>query len=196
MYILSEKFIGNIRNTKNSCLINDIFFYTNDDVTYNCIKIDKDEIYKGTLTVFFTFIKIHDWINKDILKKIREYIDIDKNVIYLKINIDKYNNITGIHIVKPSIIKNKKIIQPVESIVPVKDNSIIDYISKEGYSLSGHKDILKGSKVAYIANIMIPVLEEKNNIKQYSIKNKVIFNYESKPHMINSVKDLKTLVCA
>lgn len=194
MYILSDKFIGNIMNTKYSYLINDIFFYTDDEINYKTIRIDKNEIHKGVLKEFYTFVRVYKWMNRKIFSMIKDYIDKDNNVIYLKVNIDKFNNITNVHIVKPSAVKNKKVMKPVEIISPMKNNTLINGFTIDGIHYQFDDD-LKGSKIVYIADICLPVFTKINNVVKFTLKNKMIFNYESKARLINDASDYQKMIC-
>lgn len=189
MYILSDRFLGNIINTKYSYLMGNKFYYTNDGINYSKMEIDKKDIYEGTLDKFYTYINIYPWIEEDILSEVEHMIDSETNCIYLEVYISNDNEIKSIYAVKKSEIDSNRLIEAFEVVSPVKNKAVMMYSKDTGCILGEKGDFFKNASIAYTANICFPNMIYREDVDGYVFKNKTLFTYKSKENVINSLDD-------
>lgn len=192
MYILADKFVGNINDSKYSYLRGNEFYYTNDGVNYKKMQIDKEHIFNGTLNKFYTYVNIYPWIREDILIKYEDIIDKDNNRLYLEIHINNSNELTHIYTITKDLVDSNKCIESNEFISPIKSSKkekIKVFSSSLGYAIGSNEDIFEDSQLYYMINICFPDMFYREDIGQYVFKNATVFEYKSKEKIINSIED-------
>lgn len=188
MYILADKFIGNIKNTKLSYMKGNNFYYTNDGNNYKKMEISKNHIYDGYLEKFYTYVNIYPWIKEDTLSKYYDTLDKKTNRLYLEIHINNNNELTHVYTVEKNRVDFNKCIESNEYIIPM-NNSVKEKVkvfsSNEGTMILSNDDIKKDIKLNYTINICFSDMFYREDIKQYVFKNKTLFEYDSELQLLS-----------
>lgn len=186
MYILADKFVGNIKNTTLSYMDGNKFYYTNDGNNYKKMEISKNHIYDGYLEKFYTYVNIYPWIKEDTLSKHYNTLDKETNRLYLEIHINNNNELTHIYTVEKNMVDFNKCIESNEYIIPM-NNSVKEKVkvfsSNEGTMILSDDDIKDDIKLSYTINICFPDMFYREDVKQYVFKNKTVFNYDSEEQL-------------
>ena len=185
MYILADKFIGNIINNELSYLEDDKFYYTNDGKNYKYKTIDKRDIYEGELKEFYCTIELNSWVQEP--EEFKRFVENGISIFYVKVTINKNNDITGLFIVKPESVKNELLIEPAKDLfIDFNDGekaqsiSNIKTLSKlRNTFVEQTYSIKKPITAIYNANICFPNMYFREDVGQYVFKNKNIMSYKS-----------------
>lgn len=194
MYILSDYFLGNIKNDKLSYLEKDRFYYTNDGKHYKCRTIDKNDIYDGDLTEFYCQMPIYEWVeNKHMLKP---FVEKGIEHFYVKVNMDTSNKINKIEIVSPDKVKDHLLVSPLENvfldfserdkILKIEDNMTFISLKETINGIISEKEDIPLLRIVYNANICFPNMYYRDDVKQYVFSNSNLMTYYS-DNMANQI---------
>ena len=175
MYILADKFLGNIKNTSHIYFEGNAFHYTNDNTEWKHMNIDKEDIFEGDLISFYTYATIYDWIALEVYEKIKEYKEDDK--VYIQIQIDSKNNVKHIFPVKRKDI-NYRIYEPLETVAPDINNLTVA-IDGNYNCIMGNESPTESTPLLYNAHICLPTMHYHKKANQYVFDTLIFFSYRS-----------------
>lgn len=182
MYILADKFAGNINNTKYSYLDGDTFHYSNDGKNYRSMDIQKEHLFEGVLKRFYTYFTVHEWVDTNILEKIKDYIVeeiVDNEKIkkaYLQVNINKQNELINLSLVDKKSIKDT-IIEPNEYVMPSTEGGVTIFQDNDMKCTMFQEEPKENCGLTYMCSICAPTMTYHHKIKQHSFKPIKLFMY-------------------
>lgn len=182
MYILSDRFLGNINNGKLSYMDGNIFKYTNDGVNYRECVIGKKDIYEGALKDFFVKVNVYPWMEDKIYSQIKDYIDTDDDSLYLNVKITKENKVDEVMIVQSESVDYSKLVELNEVVCPVvkdKKTTVLG-LCREGYLVGLEDEPDDNVKMKYSCNICFPEMVYHKAINKYIFKTAEVFGYSSR----------------
>lgn len=129
MFILADKFVGNLIESKYSYLKDRKLYYTNDGINFKKQLISRKDIFDKELSSFFSYLTIYNWIPQHILEQIKDLIDYsaaEEGIIgrlFVNVFISPDNKLIDLEAVEKASI-SEKIFAPMENIIPSSVSTI------------------------------------------------------------------------
>lgn len=183
MYIRSDKFLGNVVQSKTVYLKDNIYCYSNDNEYFKEIEINKKDLFEGNIDCFYTYFTIKSWIPLKFLEEISDYVTKEKinglptKRAYVKIKIDRNNNRTNMYLVDRKEAIKEGYIEPIEVDIPYIEDSIYYSSGALGGMLMSN-ELPKNPKIRlYSSHICSPSMEWNEKVNQYVFKSIPIIKY-------------------